>query len=177
MNKKELRASMKRARASLGKAARREAAEQCLAKLRDLPEFRESLWVYAYMSYNSELATDEIITWCLANEKRVAVPKVKGCEMSFYEITALADCESGAYGILEPISAGKRIVTEPGFMLVPGLAFDEAGNRLGYGGGFYDRYLASHANLYAAALGYACQLVEAVPAEAHDRKMDIVIYG
>ena len=68
------------------------------------------------------------------------------------------------------------IFTTPGFMLVPGLAFDKNGNRLGYGGGFYDKYLASHEEIITAALGYDFQIVEKVPSEPHDKKMDYLIY-
>ena len=61
-------------------------------------------------------------------------------------------------------------------MLVPRLAFDKNGNRLGYGGGFYDKYLASHEEIITAALGYDFQIVEKVPSESRDRRMDYLIY-
>ncbi len=96
--------------------------------------------------------------------------------MHFYEITALSDCVPGAFGILEPAGEEKDRITTPGFMLVPGLAFDKNGNRLGYGGGFYDKYLASHEEIITAALGYDFQIVEKVPSESHDRRMDYLIY-
>ena len=85
--------------------------------------------------------------------------------MHFYEITALSDCVPGAFGILEPAGEEKDRITTPGFMLVPGLAFDKNGNRLGYGGGFYDKYLASHEEIITAALGYDFQIVEKVPSQ------------
>ena len=105
-----------------------------------------------------------------------ATIKVQGEIMHFYEITALSDCVPGAFGILEPAGEEKDRITTPGFMLVPGLAFDKNGNRLGYGGGFYDKYLASHEEIITAALGYDFQIVEKVPSEPHDKKMDYLIY-
>ena len=111
-----------------------------------------------------------------ASGKHVAVPKVQGEIMHFYEITALSDCVPGAFGILEPAGEEKDRIATPGFMLVPGLAFDKNGNRLGYGGGFYDKYLASHEEIITAALGYDFQIVEKVPSESHDRRMDYLIY-
>ena len=174
--KKNLRRAMKTRRNALTEEEKSDAADKCLSKLKELSEFMDSDWIYAYIACRNELETADIIAWCLDNEKRVAVPKVHGEIMHFYEIHSLADCVPGAFGILEPVGEEKDRITEPGFMLVPGLAFDKKGNRLGYGGGFYDKYLASHGGIITAALGYQFQIVEEVPAEIHDKKMDYLIY-
>lgn len=174
--KKNLRQDMKARRNALTEKEKSDASDRCLSKLKELPEFMNSDWIYAYIACRNELETADIIAWCLDHGKRVAVPKVHGEIMHFYEIHSLADCVPGAFGILEPVGEEKNRITEPGFMLVPGLAFDKKGNRLGYGGGFYDKYLASHGGIITAALGYQFQIVEEVPAEIHDKKMDYLIY-
>ena len=174
--KKNLRRDMKARRNALTDEEKSHAAANCLSKLKELSEFINADWIYAYIACRNELETADIIKWCLSHEKHVAVPKVHGEIMYFYEITSLSDCVPGAFGILEPVGEEKDKVKAPGFMLVPGLAFDKKGNRLGYGGGFYDKYLASHEGMITAALGYDFQIVERVPSEAHDRRMDYLIY-
>lgn len=174
--KKNLRCDMKARRNALADEEKKHAAANCLSKLKELPEFMNADWIYAYIACRNELETADIISWCLSYGKHVAVPKVQGEIMHFYEITALSDCVPGAFGILEPAGEEKDRITTPGFMLVPGLAFDKNGNRLGYGGGFYDKYLASHEEIITAALGYDFQIVEKVPSEPHDKKMDYLIY-
>ena len=151
--KKNLRCDMKARRNALTDEEKKHAAANCLSKLKELPEFMNADWIYAYIACRNELETSDIISWCLSYGKHVAVPKVQGEIMHFYEITALSDCVPGA-----------------------GLAFDKNGNRLGYGGGFYDKYLASHEEIITAALGYDFQIVEKVPSESHDRRMDYLIY-
>lgn len=174
--KKKLRQNMKAKRKALTREEKNDAAAKCLSKLKELPQFMNSDWIYAYIACRNELETADIIRWCLSHGKHIAVPKVHGEIMHFYEIHSLADCVPGAFGILEPAGEEKDRITESGFMLVPGLAFDKNGNRLGYGGGFYDKYLASHEEIITAALGYDFQIIEKVPAESHDRRMDYLIY-
>ena len=128
--KKNLRCDMKARRNALTDEEKKHAAANCLSKLKELPEFMNADRIYAYIACRNELETADIISWCLSHGKHVAVPKVQGEIMHFYEITALSDCVPGAFGILEPAGEEKDRITTPGFMLVPGLAFDKNGNRL-----------------------------------------------
>ena len=123
--KKNLRCDMKARRNALTDEEKKHAAANCLSKLKELPEFMNADWIYAYIACRNELETADIISWCLSYGKHVAVPKVQGEIMHFYEITALSDCVPGAFGILEPAGEEKDRITTPGFMLVPGLAFDK----------------------------------------------------
>ena len=175
--KQNLRQDMKEKRNNLTEDEKSCAAANCLSELRELPEFMDADWIYAYIACRNELETKPIILWCLRNGKHIAVPKVHGDKMYFYEITSLEDCKPGAFGILEPVGEEKDRIAEPGFMLVPGLAFDREKNRLGYGGGFYDKYIDMHEGLKTAALGYDFQLVEKIPVESHDKKMDYIVIG
>lgn len=156
------------------------ASRECLKKIMSFPAYRASNWIYCYLSFRNELDTVSMIHTFLAEGKRLAVPRIEGKEMHFYEIHSLRDCRPGTMGILEPHlgtspdQKSKR-VTETGFMLMPGLAFDLKCHRLGFGGGFYDRYLAAHPDLTTAAVCYDFQIIDHVPHGAHDLCPDVLI--
>lgn len=174
IDKTTLRKQMKQQRNALTSEQRESAAIGCLRQVMDLSGYNQIRWIYCYMSYLSELDTRNMIQTFLKDGKRVAVPKVQGDEMEFYEISSLSDCVSGAFGIPEPLGEGAP-VTEEGWILMPGLAFDGQGNRLGYGGGFYDKYLEKHENLMKIALAYDFQVISHVSAEIYDKPVDYIV--
>lgn len=131
--------------------------------------------IYAYLSYNQEVRTEGIIRRALADGKRVSVPKVFGDDMKFLWIDDLEHIAPGAYNIPEPIADSPEADDDTALILMPGLAFDPEGHRLGYGGGFYDRYLAEHHDHTLVALCYDFQLFDHLETEAHDIPVDIVI--
>ena len=115
--------------------------------------------------------------------KRVALPRVRTDEaarrLDFYEVASLEKClTQGVFGILEPDPAKTRLIEPANIdcILVPGVAFDNAGRRLGRGKGYYDRFLGGAArNAAKIGLAFSFQLIERVPAEAHDQRVDEVI--
>ncbi len=112
--------------------------------------------------------------------KRTAVPKVTGKrEMKFYYIESLNDLETGAFGILEPKEEKKGadccLEKSDLLMLVPGVSFDPAGRRIGYGGGFYDTYLQKMEGCHTFGLAFEVQMADQIPAEAHDIRMEYVM--
>lgn len=131
--------------------------------------------IYGYLSYNQEVRTEPILQRALADGKRVAVPKVFGDEMKFLWLDDLDLVAPGYFDIPEPIANGPEADDEMALILMPGLAFDPQGHRLGYGGGFYDRYLAAHHDHKLVALCYDFQLFEHLDTEAHDIPVDLVI--
>ena len=142
--------------------------------------FRTDAWksarsVYAYLSYNQEVRTDGILRRAWAEGKRVAVPKVFGSTMRFLWLERLEDAAPGAYGIREPVADGPEADDPEALVLMPGLAFDPQGRRCGYGGGFYDQWLAAHPGHPTAALCYGFQLFPALDTETHDIPVDQVI--
>ncbi len=145
--------------------------------------FKTAKTIFVYASYKSEVETKELIQGALRMGKRVAVPKVDGIEMDFYTIDSWEDLFPGFQGILEPQTFGKEPVlpVESDVMLVPGAVFDRKGGRIGYGGGYYDRYLDRAKELcgqrpYLMALAFACQICPGkVPSEEHDKKMDCIL--
>ena len=99
--------------------------------------------------------------------KEVAVPKVSGKDMVFYRLTDFSQLEPGYYGIPEPV--GKETVDwEEGLMIMPGVAFDRENHRVGYGGGFYDRFLEKHSGLSLLAVAFDFQILSQVPTEPTD---------
>lgn len=138
--------------------------------------FYRSESLLCYVSYGSELDTGELIREALRLGKAVYVPRVlTGHRMDFFRIGSLGELQPGFHGIPEPqesgeIYAGEEAVTEAALMLMPGVAYDPYGNRLGYGGGYYDRYLSAHPRFqtYSIAVGHSCQLVERLPVEETD---------
>ena len=156
---------------------REELACRCLARLEKLAAYQEADLVYAFASIGSEIPTEPMIRAALKAGKRVALPRVEGRDLFFYEVHSLDHykaLKNSRMGIPEPERQGKA-VKEPGIMLVPGLAFDSYMNRIGYGGGFYDRYLTGHRGLVTAWIGYQCQYVDRIPSGSLDRPLDHVI--
>lgn len=137
-----------------------------------LQEYRQAEVIYAYVDCKHEVETSDIIRAAWADDKRVAVPKVLGQDMKFFYITSLEnDLEEGYYGIREPYekhAADESGDEENALMLMPGVAFDEERHRIGYGGGFYDRFLEAHSKLSRVALAFEFQVKESVPYEAFD---------
>lgn len=133
--------------------------------------------ILCFVSYGSEICTTEILETALRDGKNVYVPKVEGRKMQFYRIHSLAELKEGYKGIPEPEGDTERYVFDPenaanSLLLMPGSGFDPLGNRMGYGAGFYDRYLADKEalRLRSIAVGFLCQQVEHVPVEETDVK-------
>ena len=149
-------------------------------KLISNPMYLNAKVIFIYVSYENEVNTHEVIKHALQSGKIVCIPKVisKDIGMVAMEINSFDELTPGAYGILEP-SSRNGVVIDPkeiDMIILPGLAFDKFGGRLGYGGGFYDRYLlAVKKDTPKIALGYSFQLVEKVPTEELDVPIDDVI--
>ncbi len=115
--------------------------------------------ILPYVSTEIEVDTLNIIRHAIENDKRVAVPKcIDGtCDMEFYYIKSISDLEIGAFGVLEPKvdKCAKMYTYDKGVCIVPGLSFDMKGYRLGYGKGYYDRFLSTHFLLKKIGLCYA----------------------
>ena len=136
-------------------------------KITALPEFLDADCFFAYMDFKKEVMTRDLIEKALQMGKTVAVPRVEGDDMVYYEIKDFSTLKSGYFGIMEP-DGGKVCTREEGFLLVPGVAFDPARHRVGYGKGFYDRYLSRHTQHVTVAMALDFQVGEQVPADAHD---------
>lgn len=174
--KQELRQEIRRKKKSMTSTEIHEKSRKIFEQLEQLSVWKDTDCIFAYVSYNQEVETRARLGTWIKDGKRVALPKVVGEEMKFYFIDDIQQLERGYQGILEPNSTVCADGAS-GIMLMPGLAFDQNYHRLGYGGGFYDRYLNSHreAEFYKIALAYQFQVVEEVPTEAFDHPVDRII--
>jgi 5-formyltetrahydrofolate cyclo-ligase len=133
--------------------------------------------LYGYLPYNQEVRTIPILEQALRDGKQVAVPKVYGDEMRFIYITDLSRVEKGYASIPEPIDDGPVADDPTALVLMPGLAFDPEGHRMGYGGGFYDKFLAAQPTHPTVALCYEFQMLPQLPCESHDIPVDLVLWA
>ncbi len=140
-------------------------------------QYQNAKTIYGYLPYNQEVRTVPILERALADGKQVAVPKVFGNDMRFISITDLTQVSAGYAGIPEPISDEPIACDESALVLMPGLAFDKDGHRIGYGGGFYDRFLAAEPNHPTVALCYDFQYFEKLDTESFDIPVDLVLHA
>ncbi len=177
--KRQIRQEILSRRDAVSESERARMSEAIFRGILELPEFRAAEQVLMFAGYGSEPDTLPWIQECIHMGKRVFCPRVIGEVMEFYEIKALTELVSGYKGIQEPLpDEQKKYSPMPqDFMLVPGTVFDREGNRIGYGKGFYDRYLSDVFCRETAAVAFSLQLVEKgrIPVEATDRKMKCIV--
>ena len=156
-------------------------SEAILQNVLKTPEYIEADNILLYADHHNEVITRGIFEDALMRKKRVYFPKSDSFTntMVFYRTTSAAQLEKGFMGILEPkenIQLRYRFcANEDTLVILPGVAFDTAGFRIGYGKGYYDKFLSSKRQLSTMALAFACQIVEELPREPHDIKMDKIV--
>lgn len=133
--------------------------------------------IYGYLPYNQEVRTVAMLEQAIQDGKRIAVPKVYGDEMKFIYLDDLSRVEAGYAGIPEPVDDGPVADDPTALVLMPGLAFDPKGHRIGYGGGFYDKFLAAEPNHPTLALCYDFQMLEKLETEEFDIPVDTVLWA
>lgn len=172
--KKQIRDRLKAKRENLTCEQVQRRSEEICRKISQQSRFLQVEAVCFYYPLGKEVNLLPLAKEALALGKKVAFPRVEGKEMEFYEITSLKDFQEGSFHIMEPVG-GKLLSEQNTLVLVPGLGFDFRGNRIGYGGGFYDRYFARHPQFLKIGVAYEVQLVEELKGEAHDISMDGVV--
>lgn len=158
------------------------------------PLFQNAREIYCYASFRDEVSTAGLMELAWQNGKRVAVPRVtEGMRMEFYYIESLTELRPGYQGIPEPeakrawkaqLPQAEDREADGGLqnkgtgdilVILPGAAFDRSGNRIGYGKGFYDRYLQRFSRCSRMGLAYSVQCVEEIPAQEWDIRAEAVI--
>lgn len=174
--KDALRRTVLSRRAALGAPARAIKAEAALARLIASPEVDQAEVILTSVSVRSEISTEGLLAYALERGKRLLVPFVADDgRLAASWVSSLADLEPGYRGIPEPRARMPVAATEADVIVVPGVAFDAACNRLGYGGGFFDAYLAGAPRAWRIGLAFECQIVDEVPVLDHDEPMDVVV--
>ncbi len=180
-SKREIRAEIRQKLLRQGKAERREASGRVQEALYGLKEFREAKCLLIYAALPEEVDTLPVIERSLAAGKSVVLPRVlrRPRSLELREIRNLReDLEKGSFGVLEPRASVTRLVRpeEVDCAVVPGIAFDRKGRRLGRGAGYFDRLLAELPRQAArVGLAFGFQVVDELPAEFHDEPVDKVL--
>lgn len=139
--------------------------------------YREAKTLYGYLPYNQEVRTEPILLQALKDGKKVAVPKVYGDTMRFIYLEDMNGIEKGYAGIPEPVADEPVAADETALVLMPGLAFDKEGHRIGYGGGFYDKFLSAEPDHPTVALCYDFQMLPNLETEEFDVPVDLVLWA
>ena len=178
MNKKEMRAQIRAQKRAMTESQIVSASARLGEQFRACELYRNAKTIYGYLPYNQEVRTVPMLEQAIRDGKRVAVPKCYGEEMRFIYINDfVAEVAPGYANIPEPIADGPVADDKTALVLMPGLAFDPAGHRIGYGGGFYDRFLAAEPNHPTLALCYGFQMVDHLETEEFDIPVDLVLWA
>lgn len=148
-------------------------SEEIAHRVCQMEAFQQAETVCVFISMPGEVDTRPLIEAAMAAGKKTAAPKIKDGRMEFVLFAADSDLQKGFFGILEPMGdqgpEGKTLI------IMPGVVFDQTCRRIGYGGGYYDRYLAEHPQLATVAVAFDLQVLDRIPEEAHDLKPGAVV--
>ena len=178
--KQAIREAVIRKRDQIPRAVRSVKNSLIKEKVFSLMEFRSSHSVLLYASFRSEVETSGMIKESIGSGKKLLLPKVYSEEkaLRLYEVKDVSELSPGFMGIPEPSFTDERMVNpeDVDLVVIPGVAYDYSGNRLGYGAGYYDRLLSqTEKKIIIVAPAFEEQLVDLIPAEKHDVKVDIIV--
>lgn len=162
--KRELRKRMKMVRGAVPESARAQRANAIQRALVEMPEFESARVVAAYCSVRDEVDTSEVVRRVWAENKTVAYPRVDGERLVLHEVTPDTVLSLGSYDVPEPPASAPTVAeSDIDFIIVPALAVEPNGHRIGYGGGFFDRLLPTLPQAFRCAVVYDFQLISEVP--------------
>lgn len=177
MDKKELRRTIRDRKRAMTEEEITQRSARLGALFAQSDAYKAAKTIYGYLPYNQEVRTVPMLEQALRDGKRVAVPKVYGEEMKFLYLDDLTQVAKGYAGIPEPIADEPVADDKTALVLMPGLAFDPEGHRIGYGGGFYDKFLAAEPDHPTLALCYEFQMLPKLDTEEHDIPVDTVLWA
>lgn len=177
MEKSEIRAMIRAKKRAMTDTQIEKTSEELGRLFRQSKFYQQAETIYGYLPYNQEVRTTAMLEQAIKDGKRVAVPKVFGDQMKFIYLEDFSQVAPGYAKIPEPIGDGPVADDTNALVLMPGLAFDAQGHRIGYGGGFYDKFLADEPNHPTLALCYGFQMVEHLETERFDIPVDQVIWA
>ncbi len=168
------RAEARRKRDALGRAEISLLSEKICETLQSHPCFLKAETIYFYYPLGSEADLLPLAELALSLGKKAAFPRVCGDDMDFYQIHALTEFEKGSFGVMEPTGT-KRMEEANALVIVPGLAFDACGGRMGYGKGYYDRYFVKYPGCRKIGICYETQIIPKAPCGKKDIFMDMLV--
>lgn len=177
--KDRLRKSIEKKRNTLSTSEVLEKSSRIKKRIFEMDLFRDAQTILFYVSYGNEVYTHDMIKESISLGKTVVVPKsvTKNNALILSQLTDWNNLEVGAYTILEPKqeSIEQVDVESIDLIIIPGVVFDESGNRIGHGKGYYDRLLNDSRNIPSVGLAFEFQIVEDIKSEQHDEKIDIIV--
>lgn len=174
--KRALRSQIRILKKALPEEERMARSKRVLAQVEQLPPFQDAAIVMLYWSMNDELFSHDFVSYC-ADKKMVILPCVAGDELLLRQFTKREDMREGeSFSILEPTGALFEDPKKIDLIVVPGVAFDKNNNRMGRGKGFYDKLL-KETTAFKIGVCFDFQLLENIPTDLHDVKMDLVVSG
>ncbi len=172
INKQEIRNTIRSIRDNIPEEQISEKSKTIIQHLKDLDEFKKANIVMSYLSLKSEVNTIELIKEQL-QQKTVIIPFVEENNIKISKLSDFNDLKEGNFGVLEPIKK-EEYKENLDIVLVPGIAFDQSGARIGFGKGFYDRFLKDR-NSLKIGLAFEEQITKNIPTEDYDIPMDMII--
>ena len=176
MDKPTLRQHIRALKRQMTEAEITQKSQRLCSKLLATHLYRNAKSVYGYMSYNQEVRTLPLLEQALRDGKRVAIPICYGSEMRFIWMDDLSHTSKSSCGFPEPIHDAPMADDPTALVLMPGIAFDATGHRVGYGGGYYDKFLAAEPDHPTVALCYDFQLLDQLPVNEFDIPADLVLW-
>lgn len=180
--KRELRGRILQKRDALSDRERETYSRQIAEKLLELPEMKRCRNVLCYMDFQSEVRTGYLIDGCVRAGKAVWIPKVVNSHvMRFYRYTGPDSLTVSRWGVREPFEDDdlafprEKVAEGDCFAVIPGTVFDKSCGRMGYSGGFYDRFLSGYPQIFACGICFSCQIADTVPMGEFDVRMDMVV--
>ena len=174
-SKQQLRREIRQKKRAMTESEIREKSTRLAQMFFDTEQYRNARSLYGYLPFNQEVRTQPILEQALRDGKRVALPRCIGKEMIFIWVEDFDHLEKSEFGAPQPALQGPSADDPSALVLMPGLVFDRAGNRIGYGGGYYDRFLAQEPNHPTVALCYDFQLVEQLETDEFDIPADRIL--
>lgn len=178
-NKNNLRQKIKSLRDLLSPEDRIQKSNAIAEKLFELEEYKQAKNILLYYPFRSEVDTRIIINDALKKEKKISLPKVEGPNINFYYVDNIfKDTAPGSYGIVEPIISKclKVNLDEIDLAILPAVCVDKNLNRLGYGGGYYDRLISKlDKKIFKIALCFEIQVINHIPIQEHDKKVNMIV--
>lgn len=175
MDKKHIRKQIIELRNNLNTNIKSEYDRLITSKVLKSPLYIEANSIFVFIGFGSEVNTIKIIEDALSKGKKIYVPKIENKIMKVINITSLDNLKPGVFGILEPHS-GDELEGDCDLILMPGVAFTKSGDRLGYGAGYYDKYLSKYnKSAIRMAIAYSVQIVDVLPTDSYDKKVHYIL--
>jgi len=176
--KSEIRSRIEKQRRSLSSESTDSQSSKIIFHLKNLPEYQVAKTIHCYVAWRNEVNTHQLIKDTLGTGRRIIVPvtDLSSHTLLHSEIKSFDELKKGTFGILEPPKDRflKVKISEFDLVIVPGVAFDLSGHRIGFGGGFYDGFMST-INVTKIALAYEFQIVDKIPTRTEDERVNILV--